>query len=285
MDDQAELLAKLHADTRIPPIEFVGKLQKKYTDRNGVDRVLELDYLGHAAVTDILLAHDPEWSWEPAAVDELGRPAVDRDKDGWPRGLWIRLTVYGHTRLGYGTCGPGKPDAVKELIGDALRNAAMRFGVGLSLWAKEEWNEEGVEAGGTGSQAGTRTQKQPRGSAKENVSRSGKVSQIRRATDDDVARHPANGPVLRADQAIAALATKLDLDEQTYRDVIRAVTGGEAESGKDLNAEQVTKVMRNLRWLADGFVELEYDPKGVPTLVDSHPQNPGPTSPGQRVDG
>jgi hypothetical protein len=140
-DDQAERLAKLHLDTRIPPSEMVGKLQKRYTDRNGTDRVIELDYLGHAAVTDLLLAHDPCWSWEPAAADEQGRPLVDRDKDGWARGLWIRLTIHGHTRLGYGTCPAGKQDAVKELIGDALRNAAMRFGLALSLWAKEEWGE------------------------------------------------------------------------------------------------------------------------------------------------
>lgn len=99
---------------------------------------LHLDYVGHAEVTDRLLSVDPLWSWEPFALDDRGLPAVDRDKEGWPRGLWIKLTICGVTRPGYGTCEARKPDAVKELIGDALRNAAMRFGVALDLWAKQE---------------------------------------------------------------------------------------------------------------------------------------------------
>lgn len=272
MSDQAELLAKLHRDTRIPPAELVGKLDKGFG---------QLDYLGHAAVTDLLLAHDPCWSWEPVAVDEVGRPLVDRDSGGWPRGLWIRLTVHGLTRLGYGTCAPNKPDAVKELIGDALRNAAMRFGIGLNLWAKEEWREEGVEAGAEGSRLGERTQPKTRGSAvKENVPRAGKttskISQLPRPTDADVARHPsADGPLLRQDQAIAARATQLGLDDQTRIDVLRAVAG--VTSGKECSADQVATVMRQMRWLADGFVGLSYDEDGIPSLVDSRPANPGPS--------
>jgi hypothetical protein len=41
------------------------------------------------------------------------------------------------TRLGYGNAeGKSGGDAVKEIIGDALRNAAMRFGAALDLWHK-----------------------------------------------------------------------------------------------------------------------------------------------------
>jgi hypothetical protein len=41
------------------------------------------------------------------------------------------------TRLGYGHAGEKQGgDAIKELIGDALRNAAMRFGAALDLWHK-----------------------------------------------------------------------------------------------------------------------------------------------------
>lgn len=273
----ADLLAKLHRDTRIPPAELVGKLDKGFG---------QLDYLGHAAVTNLLLQHDPCWSWEPVAVDDAGRPLVDRDAGGWPRGLWIRLTVHGHTRLGYGTCAPNKPDAVKELIGDALRNAAMRFGVGLSLWAKEEWADEGVEAGAGESRPGGRSQRKTSGKEgpKENAPRAGNtrsasnVSQLPVPTDEDVARHPAGGPLLRQDQAIAARAEQLGLDEQTRVDVIRAVAGPQTMSGKDLEASQVTQVMRNLRWLADGFVELSYDEAGVPSIHDTRPPNPGPSN-------
>lgn len=107
------------------PKEAIGRLPK-----GGV----MLDYVGHAAITDRLLAVDSSWSWEPVAFDERGLPRLDEHG-----GLWIRLTVAGVTRLGYGDAGGKKgPNAVKEAIGDALRNAAMRFGVALDLWAKED---------------------------------------------------------------------------------------------------------------------------------------------------
>lgn len=97
--------------------------------------VIHLDYVGHAALTDRLLDTDPEWHWEPVAFTEQGLPAFDQSG-----GLWIRLTVCGVTRLGYGHAAakagvdPGARE--KEVIGDALRNAAMRFGAALDLWHK-----------------------------------------------------------------------------------------------------------------------------------------------------
>ena len=91
-------------------------------------RSMHLDYVGHAATTDRLLTVDPDWSWEPFALTEDGLPALDRGGN-----LWIRLTICGTTRIGVGD---GK--SAKECIGDAIRNAAMRFGVALDLWAKED---------------------------------------------------------------------------------------------------------------------------------------------------
>lgn len=102
---------------------------------------IHLDYVGHAHVRERLLEADPEWTWEPFAVDETGLPACVT-VNGSPVGLWIRLTVCGVTRPGYGSCPPGKEEAVKELIGDALRNAAQSFGVALSLWKKEPHAED-----------------------------------------------------------------------------------------------------------------------------------------------
>lgn len=92
---------------------------------------IHIDYVGHAHVTERLLEVDPGWSWEPLALDNMGLPALDDTG-----GLWIKLTVGGKTMLGYGDA-PGKRAAVKELIGDAIRNASMRFGVALDLWKKE----------------------------------------------------------------------------------------------------------------------------------------------------
>ncbi len=95
-------------------------------------KVVHLDYVGHAALTDRLLDCDPQWNWEPLAFTERGTPALDENG-----GMWIKLTVCGVTRYGYGNAdGKKGGDAVKELIGDALRNAAMRFGAALDLWHK-----------------------------------------------------------------------------------------------------------------------------------------------------
>lgn len=97
-------------------------------------RAVHLDYVGHAQTTARLLDADPMWSWEPVAWDDNGLPRLDAQG-----GLWIRLTVGGITRLGYGDAqGKQGPNAVKEAIGDALRNGAMRFGVALDLWSKSD---------------------------------------------------------------------------------------------------------------------------------------------------
>lgn len=101
------------------PPEQIGKLPKAGTT---------LDYVGHAAVTDRLLEVDPNWTWEPMAVHPSGAPLTDPEGN-----LWIRLTVAGVTRVGVGD----GPDA-KQRISDAIRNAAMRFGVALDLWSKED---------------------------------------------------------------------------------------------------------------------------------------------------
>lgn len=107
-------------DLRKPfPPESVGKLPKGGT---------LLDYVGHAAVTDRLLTVDPEWSWDFLAYTPDGHP-ITKDSEG---NLWIKLTICGVTRIGVGD---GKN--AKERIGDAIRNGAMRFGVALDLWAKE----------------------------------------------------------------------------------------------------------------------------------------------------
>lgn len=122
--------------------EQIGKLPKPTNRDNKKGKCSEcggyhglpavhLDYVGHAAITDRLLQVDPEWSWEPMATDPHGFPLLDPSG-----GLWIKLTVCGVTRPGYGDETNGK--GMKEVIGDALRNAAMRFGVGLDLRSKEK---------------------------------------------------------------------------------------------------------------------------------------------------
>lgn len=112
------------------PDSAIGKLP-----RAGIT----LDFVGHADVTDRLLAVDPEWTWEPVAFAEDGGPLIRND--GKVATLWIKLTVCGVTRYGVGNEVPSKFDLEKLLISDALRNAAMRFGVALDLWRRGELDD------------------------------------------------------------------------------------------------------------------------------------------------
>lgn len=145
----AEQAAKLRAPFLK---EQIGKLPKPYSSKSDKGNCKEcggyhglpavhLDYVGHAATTDRLLQVDPAWYWEPVAFDADGMPKLDAKG-----GLWIKLTVCGVTRFGYGDLDSGiGGKGMKELIGDAIRNAAMRFGVALDLWSKEDLQPKNPE--------------------------------------------------------------------------------------------------------------------------------------------
>lgn len=193
---------------------------------------IQLDYVGHANTTARLLNVDPEWTWEPVAYDAQGLPALVRTEQGQPVGLWIRLTVCGVTRLGYGSCMAGKADATKELIGDAIRNAAMRFGVALDLWSKEELETAGSE---------------------ETVLTRGKRSGGAGSRDGDA---PAPAPAPAPDSSLQ--------ERRHMWSVIRLKFGPDAEavlhdfcknmgvaSSKDLNAAQIAHILSEVEGLAD----------------------------------
>lgn len=110
-------------------------------------KVIHLDYVGHAALTDRLLNADPNWNWEPFSVDALGQPCLLPDGSG----MWLKLTVCGTTRMGFGDAGNKKGgNAIKEIIGDGLRNAGMRFGMALDLWHKGDLHLEPDDDDGSG---------------------------------------------------------------------------------------------------------------------------------------
>ena len=136
-DDRSDL-RQLLAEWANPPAEMVDVLPK-----GGVS----LKYLDHAHVTRALLECDPTWYWEPIAMEiETALPVLDRDDQGRPVGMWIYLHVCGVRRPGYGSIeyrevrgdqSPSADNAIKMIISDALKNAAMRFGVALNLWGKD----------------------------------------------------------------------------------------------------------------------------------------------------
>lgn len=118
-----------------PDPAVVSKLTKTYKDkRTGEERSYSLDYVGHADLTRTLIEIDPEWDWEPLAYDDNGLPRVIMTEKEWV--LWGKLTLLGKTRICVGNCDADKHDAEKELIGDLLRNGAMRFGIFGGLWSK-----------------------------------------------------------------------------------------------------------------------------------------------------
>jgi hypothetical protein len=113
----------------VPDPKIVGKLPKGGT---------QLDFVGHADITRILIEIDPHWRLVPIAWDN-GRPAMNVVND--MATMWFELTLLGTSRLAIGSAKANAFDLDKQLYGDALRNGAMRFGISLNLWTKNEWEE------------------------------------------------------------------------------------------------------------------------------------------------
>ena len=82
-----------------------------------------LDFVGHAAVTDRLNKIAPDWSYTIDNMSSIG------DK------VWIRgtMTIGGISRPEF-----GDGDDPKEAVGNFIRRGAMRFGVAIDLWSREE---------------------------------------------------------------------------------------------------------------------------------------------------
>jgi hypothetical protein len=134
MENQKKLLAEVLTNYAVPDPKIVGKLPK-----GGI----QLDFVGHADITRILIEIDPLWSYEPCGWDN-GRPAIHVE-NGMAT-MWAYLIVHGKKMLGVGSVRADKQELDKELVGDFLRNAAMRFGISLSLWTKNEWEDLGGHA-------------------------------------------------------------------------------------------------------------------------------------------
>jgi hypothetical protein len=127
-DNTKELLEVLNKYA-VPDPKIVGLLPKGGQ---------QMSYVGHADITRILISVDPHWRLVPIAW-ENGRPACNILND--MATMWFELTLLGTSRLAIGTAKANAFDLDKQLYGDALRNGAMRFGISLNLWTKNEWEE------------------------------------------------------------------------------------------------------------------------------------------------
>jgi hypothetical protein len=164
-DGQRKLFGRLAAPFDPDEIEILPKPYKKESEK-GNCRVCggfhglpaaHLSYVGHAGVTMRLTSVDPTWKWLPLRPDVDERALAAAVNSGNPEllrlllehappriepngGIWIRLQVAGIERLGFGDADgrTGTPKDMKDMIGDAIRNGAMRMGVGTYLWSKSE---------------------------------------------------------------------------------------------------------------------------------------------------
>jgi hypothetical protein len=112
------------------------------------DKGVTLSYVGHVHTSATLDDIDPDWQLELVTTatgmpDIQSRPYRVTRRDGSVAAegnmltLWGKITVLGFTRWCVGSVDALKPDAEKELIGDVLRNGAMRVGVFAGLWSKD----------------------------------------------------------------------------------------------------------------------------------------------------
>lgn len=203
----------IHKALREPfPPSAIGKLPKGGTT---------LDYVGHAAVTDRLLEVDPEWNWEPVAWTAEGLPLYRIE--GNEAVLWIRLTIGGVTRLGVGICSSKAFELEKQLISDALRNAAMRFGVALDLWSKEDLHgDSGSSSSSTSSTSSDELRRRAGGPKPEGQRPNG-------ITNDDFSFIMDNAKVLNEESTAAVKAMRDALG-------IHRIGDADEDQGKALRA-------------------------------------------------
>jgi len=133
--DTGDSLSEIPAKWKQPPAELISKIPKGGTT---------LDYMGHADVTLALIEVDPMFGYDWLR-DDTGMMLIRHV--GKRLVIEGHLTVLGVTRPCVGTCQDNKMEPEKELIGDMLRNGAMRFGIATALWSKSDAHEsqEGSE--------------------------------------------------------------------------------------------------------------------------------------------
>jgi hypothetical protein len=114
---------KLRDALRNPfPPELIGKIPT-----GGMKR----DYVGHAAVTDRLLKEAPDFTY---TVDHI------ETQNGHVVGILATMTIGGKSIQEAGGVGAKNEwgEELKLAISDFLRRGAMRFGVALDLWSRED---------------------------------------------------------------------------------------------------------------------------------------------------
>ena len=107
------------------------KTREGWRDRSGNQHMVE--YVEWTTVADILDRVAPAWSHSVRGVQQIGETAV----------VTAAITIDGVTREGVGTGSAGNETGIKKAEHDALKRAAVKFGI-----ARELYQREGRESGG-----------------------------------------------------------------------------------------------------------------------------------------
>jgi hypothetical protein len=135
--------ARILARLKEPLPESVIRQRVGWTDRSG--REHEVDYVEWHVVADILDAAAPDWSHAVRNIIQIG-PFV---------AVTASITIAGVTREGVGTGEASDEKGIKKAEHDALKRAAVKFGVARELYRKDDG--EPTAAGISPEQAVART--------------------------------------------------------------------------------------------------------------------------------
>jgi Rad52/22 family double-strand break repair protein/SWIM zinc finger len=112
-----------------------------WTDRAG--REHEVDYVEWHVVADLLDRICPDWSHEVISIKQIGDFVA----------VTASITIQGVTRQGVGTGSAYDEKGIKKAEHDALKRAAVKFGIARELYRKEEEAASQKKPNAAGAQA------------------------------------------------------------------------------------------------------------------------------------
>jgi hypothetical protein len=115
------------------------KTREGWTDRNGNRHMVE--YVEWHAVADILDRVAPTWSHSVRGIVQIGDMVA----------VTVAISIDGVTREGVGTGTADNETGIKKAEHDALKRAAIKFGIARELYQRES---DVIEQQGSGPQAG-----------------------------------------------------------------------------------------------------------------------------------
>lgn len=121
-----EEFAKTLATLKEPIDSKLVKTREGWRDRNGNQHMVE--YVEWHTVADLLDKLAPEWSHAVRSVVQIGDMVA----------VTCAITIQGVTREGVGTGTAENETGIKKAEHDALKRAAIKFGIARELYQREE---------------------------------------------------------------------------------------------------------------------------------------------------